>query len=764
MVSVVFNNKNVPKEYKQLFKKKGIGKKAKIFTLQEADQAIRDACGELSNRDTLSLTFQLNWEENGELHEALFEDVKIDSSDVEFGLKGVIERDLSNETSEEAYAVRDLLDASFASEPEKIDLQDDEEVDADDLEETLNIPTKPAEDSDNQESEQHGLTIEVPSAGLLAESLASPESTDDGVPDINKPLDSVFASLSVMNGLNSGSVNKQDTKDSSNVDEQPVRANVSVIDLSDYVDHENFNKVIKNVSTEPFKVERLHNQLGFIENPKDKYDEDLNKFINEKINSFGVNEAENKFNLEIQKIQSKALDEMTAFYRQSNETPLFDEIEENISDLVQGVENNFDDKISRNAVDMSERVARKKESIDSDIADKVEIYRQKLVSEGDDELKKYQLDLDREAKETEQNLLAKKDLEITRARNDAEKDIVTTRNKDLLSQRNDYLSEFSNRVNEVYLKTSEEILEQSKKLQSLILEKKNELQKQRKQDEQEALVNAREERKLAQKDRELEILENQKNETPKQVAKEVMSEITPLLTANLVGQAQSNSTVNSDELVELRQQVQEMRSVLEVNEVKKALEAERYKHQKDVKHGKHLTVVASVATLVLSASLFGGYMYLFDGNCTSKATVETVKSIEKGTNEATKSSVSNSKNDNTTDSSYDSPKEDNEFVRDKLTSDFAAAKNEIDRSAVLNAALGKGDLESLVSINNYWNTPLGSLYEAILRREGYNTRVRYLGLNADQRKYLSDGARSSIALAFYDVYDWQNGWAVRYEK
>ena len=102
---------------------------------------------------------------------------------------------------------------------------------------------------------------------------------------------------------------------------------------------------------------------------------------------FGVNEAENKFNLEIQKIQSKALDEMTAFYRQSNETPLFDEVEENISDLVQGVENNFDDKISRNSVDMSERVARKKESIDSDIADKVEIYRQKLVSEGDDELK-----------------------------------------------------------------------------------------------------------------------------------------------------------------------------------------------------------------------------------------------------------------------------------------------------------------------------------------------------------------------------------------
>lgn len=536
MASIIF--KSIPKEFKYLFKNRGFGKKSRTFTLNAADNIIREVSKQLADHKYITISFQLNWEDNGELHEALFEDIEIDNTDYEFGIGGIINRDISHEQGSEADSVRELIDTVLGnrlnSVSSVVDSQSNDEIDEIELNDVQTLGENKIFSPQDEE---------IDSPELIYPEIES--DIDSIVSDINsqnitqqKPTQSM-----INNSVDSTSFLRENTAD------------LSIIGLDDFTDRKNFDKIISQISTDPFSMERFYTQLGFVTDPADEYDEELNKFINEKINEFGSNELENKFNMDIQKLQNAVIDDLTTTYRQTTEVPLFDEVEGNTQSVIEDITSNYESDIENNKAEIEEKIVHKSDSLNTEIEEKTKNYRQKLQNDCDNELKRYRDTLERDAKIIESNLLARKDNAIIEAKTIAEKDIITTRNKDLISYRNDKLSDFSTDLNDVYSKMSADALEKAKNLQSIVLEKKLILEKQRKLDAQTRLENQREDRKLELKQRQIKVMEVQQSETPQKFAQKVINEIDPYITDKLstLQTISENSNQTQSELKKINQ-------------------------------------------------------------------------------------------------------------------------------------------------------------------------------------------------------------------
>lgn len=79
----------------------------------------------------------------------------------------------------------------------------------------------------------------------------------------------------------------------------------------------------------------------------------------------------------------------------------------------------------------------------------------------------------------------------------------------------------------------------------------------------------------------------------------------------------------------------------------------------------------------------------------------------------------------------------------------------------LNAMLGQHDDRALKEINDSSPTKLSRLYEAITLKQNPTIRDIWLSMSQTEHKDLSRTAISAVAIAFYDISDWQHGWEVR---
>ena len=81
---------------------------------------------------------------------------------------------------------------------------------------------------------------------------------------------------------------------------------------------------------------------------------------------------------------------------------------------------------------------------------------------------------------------------------------------------------------------------------------------------------------------------------------------------------------------------------------------------------------------------------------------------------------------------------------------------------MLDGLLGQGDARNLKKIATIYSNPIASLYSAIANEDKAQTRDIWLSLTDDQRTEISNSAKKAVALAFYDIADWQDGWLARY--
>lgn len=788
MVSVSFKSKTVPKELKHYFKKSGFKKSKKLFTLEEADKAIRQAAGEIPEHKSFDITFKLEWEDDGDLHEALFEDVKVQPEDSQFGIKELIENDLAGETSTEAYAVRDLMDLTFGDFADLQEESQDTEASSEELDELNHLvkknndteskttdtelaieTTEPTESVYSPSQSQDVATTEPESSFQLGQA-ATPNSDQEVVSDSTNDLSGILSGLDDQNPSETTKVSSVAPQTVNN-DALSQQIMNNVILLSEYIDGDKIDKVLKTVSSESFELEKLQQRFGYIDDPQDEFDKELNSFIDEKIRTFGLDEMGSTLRIDLQELKDSNVEELRSFYKEINSSPVSAQVEEEAAEEIADVGNQTQNELDENNSRFEERIETKRTNIQSTIVDKVKAYQDKLELEGKEELEKFQTALENEKAEFEKQKQKVTQAEIEKIKNKVTEQIVTARNTELLDRQQEVLADLSQQVNDVYIKASDSSFEKSKKIQGIVSEKKNDLVKARKQAEQEALFNEREERKLQEQKRANDILEKNQEEVPEKVAKNVVKEVLPLIQSGNHNQLTDQTLIA--EINDLKKQLEALKLQKikqehdeEVADLKKAFEVEIKKNKQDLKKTKGKAVIASLAMLLISASIFGGYIYFVHSSVSSSATdkqVSVVKSKKSSSNPIHEDSISSSR-EGTKDVASTAEQA---LKPDKVANNlifYNAAQSEMEKNSILNGILGQMDLQSIVAINASHSTPLSKLYEAIIRKDGEEIRARYLILSEVDRSYLSDSARYSIALAFYDVYDWHNGWAVRYEK
>lgn len=809
------------KKVTELFKGKGLIRKKRSFSFNEFDNIVRKVAEVIDDREQFKISFYVKWEDSdNSINEDLFNDVSVTKLDCEMGLIGLIDKDIidssrANMPTDQAEEVRDQINHELNAQNIDDDEFDEEDLVGDIPEQTRTQPSlssslKGNEDPNSETFESEKIndineTIDLPSkySDLEADSEevnitneeepVQPTDEEDAKPfslqesftptvdEEVQPSDmqTIFSSFKEPESLTESS----ETDADSNPKHKRVGAMPRIESINKYANPGQFDMVVEDIDLKSFNLDELKVRLGYVDSPEDKYQEELNKFIDEKINSFGLGEFLNNYNLTIRRIVDDKIKLLSDQYRKVNEQSVFVEAEDRASTPILELNNKTEEQISANNDSFMQRFEEKQASLKKSVDERVELYRKQLEVDASTELDNYQTALKNDIADTNKRLLTQSDQEAENIKNDIVNAITEERNQALLEEKQDVVSDFNKQINLEYMSQSDDFYETSKKCLGLVNAKKTELQNQKREDERIQEEKAKEERILAQKDRELDIQEAQAKQDPKLMAQQVYSQIAPLLANSMSPQSvpavnyQANPDVSAlkEQLTNIQRELSEQKHKNEMDEMSRKVEAANKANQKSVSKLKRAFFISGAVLLMTTCGL-GSYFLNQHQSAAQASTVPTI--IVKASTEKTKKKTTNSYTEKKPKQSQKSSRnkvsstqpnvtsqveteKTKEEPEESITDKFLNAKNNADRYDILNALLGQDDFRNLNSINSILPTPIGNLYEAILHKDGNKIRNRYLGLTNEDRGYLSGTAKDAITLAFYDIAEWQQGTEVR---
>lgn len=807
------------KKVTELFKGKGLIRKKRSFSFNEFDDIVRKVAEVIDDREQFKISFYVKWEDSdNSINEDLFNDVSVTKLDCEMGLIGLIDKDIidssrANMPTDQAEEVRDRVNHELNAQNIDDDEFDEEDLVSDIPEQTrtqssMSSSLKGNEDPDSEtlvteETSDNNESIDLPSkyADLEAESEEEKITTEEEpvpptdeeetkgfslqesfTPTVDKEvqpsdMQTIFSSFKEPKNLTESSKIDAD----SNPRHKRVGAMPRIESINKYANPGQFDMVIEDIDLKSFDLNELKVRLGYVDAPEDEYQEELNKFIDEKINSFGLGEFLNNYNLTIRRIVDDKIKLLSDQYHKVNEQSVFVEAENRASTSISELNNKTEKQISDNNDSFMQRFEEKQDSLKKSVDERVELYRKQLEIEASSELDNYQTALKNDIADTNKQLLTQSDQEAENIKNDMVNAITEERNQALLEEKQDVVSDFNKQINLEYMSQSDDFYETSKKCLGLVNAKKTELQSQKREDERIQEEKAKEERILAQKDRELDIQEAQAKQDPKLMAQQVYSQIAPLLANGIATQSapavnyQANPDVSAlkEQLTNIQRELSEQKHQKEMDEMSRKVEAANKANQKSVSKLKRAFFISGAVLLMATCGL-GSYFLNQHQSAAQASTVPTI--IVKASTEKPKKKTTNSYTEKKSKQSQESssnkvsrPNVTDQVETEKtkeesegsITDKFLDAKNNADRYDIVNALLGQDDLRSINSINAISPTPIGNLYEAILRKDGNKIRNRYLELTNEDRGYLTGTAKDAITLAFYDIADWQQGTEVR---
>lgn len=765
MINVTIKQIDATKQIKSLFKVKGLKNKlfnSRTFSLDDFDQILKTIPQHLSENEDVILSIIISeTDDAGNLKEYEFKDIELSKQDLESGIKGLIEKDILDnpDSAKDDYELEDLIQIELSDSSlidNSVDTTKnfdgfDENIDAEDLfpesmlsKENSEIDTslnesfdKPDEKtSDIDASNEIDLT-------MFEDTPITSEPVFNELPDQDEDVLSFLGDNKNNTVLPDVENNDQQVQVS-----QPVNTfkKNSVISLVEYANPSELSKVTENIDLEPFGIDSLKKRLGYVEDPKDEYDNELNNYIDEKINTYSLDEETNVFKLSTQQLIDQQLASLSDKYQEINEDSILDVIDKMAEEDLERIDNSTDEKIHDVRERFEKQIREKAESLSRNVELLVEQYRQQEEMKSNQQLNEFKANIERDQKNMIDQLSAQKLVEIQAIKDSTENTIVDERNTALLETKQKILNDLNIEINKIYEDTSDNYYEKAKKLQHLVAEKRSALKARRIEDQRSKERNELEARKIAQKDRELNILEQQTTATPRQVAQSVMSELAPLIG----GKVNVGGTNSTSEMAELKAQVSQLQNQLAQQELHKEIKNVEEKSEKKLSRFKKRSFFLNGAVILISASVLAGVIL------NSQKT-----NADFSNNQIRTSQSSSSKPTSAINTSSSREENDKELEPISNVKKYVDAKTNTEKFDVLNSALGTSDLNSISSINASQPTTMSTLYKAILSNDGNGIRSTYLNMTGDERAYLSPVAKDAVVLAFYDVADWQHGWEVR---
>lgn len=776
MLLVTFDK--VPKGAKKYFQfKHKLSRKSPELDIKTADDAVKDYAKTLEEADS-NVTFTIFDDEDEDREESSFE-AQILPEDQDGGILNLIDRDLENEnlTRDQEETVTTLKDQIFNElEPS---LNDDE----DDLNEDNGFMFNSNQilDSDDE------VRDEIP-----------PENDVNDETEDNSPTEE-----SNSNAAANPSLNNVPTQLPEKVGASPIQAGQTtetetsrseVISYGKYTDaNDILDRLPRGYDKNQFALNNIRHDLGYLDNPKDQYDQALNDKIDQALRDYSMQDIQRVYDEGLAKSKAAIVDRLKEAYNRVTKESLDKIVEGRTAAQIQQLVVKATQQKQNNQSDLSKLKENKALELKTNDEAALAEYKKQLEEKRNLALKNFndQEELKtRNANEQIDEQLKADKAKVERVARDEE---VQKRNSELDDSRTTISNDFDHAVRNNYDKNNDLFEDNLKKVQEKVRLAKEQINQQKQLDQEKAEEKRQREAEAARKERELDLKQKaiEQNESLAKLQQENMAKlpeefakaIAAAITQNNLENPNVKITLNNDgknalvpvphvdgEIVDLDDTKKNDAPIdSESNEEDSELKPETEDNSPKKRHYK--SEIISLVCLA-AAALGGTWAYTNNhSNNEQKASIERSSSnshVKKNKQSSSKQSDKKSANEDIAKNKKPNAKSKTKSTPTHLTrsqavlKQYRETKTWAQKRDMLDGLLGQGDARNLKKIATIYSNPIANLYSAIANEDKAQTRDIWLSLTDDQRTEISNSAKKAVALAFYDIADWQDGWLARY--
>ncbi|MYN52979.1 hypothetical protein GTK63_01320 [Lactobacillus crispatus] len=776
MLLVTFDK--VPKGAKKYFQfKHKLSRKSPELDIKTADDAVKDYAKTLEEADS-NVTFTIFDDEDEDREESSFE-AQILPEDQDGGILNLIDRDLENEnlTRDQEETVTTLKDQIFNElEPS---LNDDE----DDLNEDNGFMFNSNQilDSDDE------VRDEIP-----------PENDVNDETEDNSPTEE-----SNSNAAANPSLNNVPTQLPEKVGASPIQAGQTtetetsrseVISYGKYTDaNDILDRLPRGYDKNQFALNNIRHDLGYLDNPKDQYDQALNDKIDQALRDYSMQDIQRVYDEGLAKSKAAIVDRLKEAYNRVTKESLDKIVEGRTAAQIQQLVVKATQQKQNNQSDLSKLKENKALELKTNDEAALAEYKKQLEEKRNLALKNFndQEELKtRNANEQIDEQLKADKAKVERVARDEE---VQKRNSELDDSRTTISNDFDHAVRNNYDKNNDLFEDNLKKVQEKVRLAKEQINQQKQLDQEKAEEKRQREAEAARKERELDLKQKaiEQNESLAKLQQENMAKlpeefakaIAAAITQNNLENPNVKITLNNDgknalvpvphvdgEIVDLDDTKKNDAPIdSESNEEDSELKPETEDNSPKKRHYK--SEIISLVCLA-AAALGGTWAYTNNhSNNEQKASIERSSSnshVKKNKQSSSKQSDKKSANEDIAKNKKPNAKSKTKSTPTHLTrsqavlKQYRETKTWAQKRDMLDGLLGQGDARNLKKIATIYSNPIANLYSAIANEDRAQTRDIWLSLTDDQRTEISNSAKKAVALAFYDIADWQDGWLARY--
>ncbi len=772
MLLVTFDK--VPKGAKKYFQfKHKLSRKSPELDIKTADDAVKDYAKSLEEADS-NVTFTIFDDEDEDREESSFE-AQILPEDQDGGILNLIDRDLENEnlTRDQEETVTTLKDQIFNElEPSLSD--DEEDLNKDN---GFMFNNNQILDSDDE------VRDEIP-----------PENDVNDETEDNSPTEE-----SNSNAATNPSLNNVPTQLPEEVDALPIQAGQTtetetsrseVISYGKYTDaNDILDRLPRGYDKNQFALNNIRHDLGYLDNPKDQYDQALNDKIDQALRDYSMQDIQRVYDEGLAKSKAAIVDRLKEAYNRVTKESLDKIVEGRTAAQIQQLVVKATQQKQNNQSDLSKLKENKTLELKTNDEAALAEYKKQLEEKRNLALKNFndQEELKtRNANEQIDEQLKADKAKVERVARDEE---VQKRNSELDDSRTTISNDFDHAVRNNYDKNNDLFEDNLKKVQEKVQLAKEQINQQKQLDQEKAEEKRQREAEAARKERELDLKQKaiEQNESLAKLQQENMAKlpekfakaIAAAITQNNLENPNVKITLNNDGKNALVPVPHVDGEIVDLDDTKKndaPIDSESNEEDSELKPEtednspkKHHYKSEIISLVCLAAAALGGtWAYTNNhSNNEQKASIErsssnshVKKNKQSSSKQSAKKDIAKNQKTNAKSKTKSTP---TYLTRSQaILKQYRETKTWAQKRDMLDGLLGQGDARNLKKIATIYSNPIVSLYSAIANEDKAQTRDIWLSLTDDQRTEISNSAKKAVALAFYDIADWQDGWLARY--
>lgn len=777
MLLVTFDK--VPKGAKKYFQfKHKLSRKSPELDVKTADTAVKNYAKSLEGADS-NVAFTIFDDEDEDREESSFE-APIYPEDQDGGILNLIDRDLENEnlSRDQEDTVTTLKDQIF-----------------DELEPSL------SDDEDNL-NEDNGFMFDdnqiLGSEDEVGEKIPPENDADEKNKDenLNEEQNPDF---SINPGLNNSSTQPSEEMPTnsliapSNQISETEENRSKVISYGKYTDaNDILDRLPRGYDKNQFALNNIRHDLGYLDNPKDQYDQALNDKIDQALRDYSMQDIQRVYDEGLAKSKAAIVDRLKEAYNRVTKESLDKIVESKTATQVQQLTIKANQQKQNNQHDLLKLKENKALEFKTNDEAALAEYKKQLEEKSNLALKNFNDQEERKTRNANEQIDEQLKSDKAKVEQIARNEEVQKRNSELDDSRTTISNDFDHAVRNNYDENNNLFEENLKKVQERVQLAKEQINQQKQYDQEKAEEKRQREEEAARKERELDLKQKEieqnkslaklQQENMAKLPEEFAKAIAAAITQNNLENPNVKITLNNDgkdisvpvphvdgEIVDLDDSKIDEGSFNTTESNKESFDSEQ---ESEAPKSKKHHYKAGIISLIGLATLGGVGTWAYTNNQSNNGQKVTVEQSNSHKKQVTKSS-SNKADSKSTKKDTIKVQKSNDNVKNKSTQthltrsqavlkQYRESRTWAQKRDMLDGLLGQGDARNLKKIATIYSNPISSLYSAIASEDKAQTRDIWLNLSDDHRTEISNSAKKAVALAFYDIADWQDGWLARY--